>query len=365
MMEKDDKAGRPHICMIVPQADVKGGIAAVVSGYYGSQLEKDYDITYVESYCDGSRWTKLRKALRAYRQFRKVLRDRRPELVHIHSSFGPSFYRKLPFIRMCWRRGIPVVNHIHGSAFDEFYAKAPAWKQRLVRKIYGECTAFIVLAPEWKKRIGTIVPEDRITVIPNYAAEHPEVQEKAIRDRRWARQQILFLGVITEGKGLREMPAVIKAVSARFPGARFVFCGVGEEDWLRAEVGPELAARLEFPGWVRGEEKDRYLRESTLFWLPSHMEAMPMSALDAMGYGLPVVSTLAGGIPAVVENGKDGVLTAVGDTAAMAEAICRFLSDRTLWERASDACLARVHDAFSLEQHIRSIETVYRKVLHG
>lgn len=47
--------------MIVPNRMVKGGIASVVNGYRGSKLEKDYDITYVESYTDGSKLTKLFK----------------------------------------------------------------------------------------------------------------------------------------------------------------------------------------------------------------------------------------------------------------------------------------------------------------
>ena len=84
--------------MIVPQRDVQGGIASVTSGYYGSRLETDFDVIYVESYRDGSKWQKLLKALAAYRQFRKVLRKVKPDLIHIHSSFGPSFYRKMPFI---------------------------------------------------------------------------------------------------------------------------------------------------------------------------------------------------------------------------------------------------------------------------
>ena len=49
--------------MVVPDPLVKGGIAAVTQGYYGSALERDFDITYVQSYRDGSKWDKLFKAL--------------------------------------------------------------------------------------------------------------------------------------------------------------------------------------------------------------------------------------------------------------------------------------------------------------
>ena len=52
-----------RVCMVVPNRMVKGGIAAVVNGYRGSQLEKDYEITYVESYKDGSKFDKLLKGI--------------------------------------------------------------------------------------------------------------------------------------------------------------------------------------------------------------------------------------------------------------------------------------------------------------
>ena len=87
------------ICMIVQQRDVKGGIAAVTEGYYGSKLCSDYDITFIESYCDGSKFAKLKKFMKAYREFKKLLQSyERPELVHMHTSFGPSFYRSALFI---------------------------------------------------------------------------------------------------------------------------------------------------------------------------------------------------------------------------------------------------------------------------
>ena len=119
------------ICMIVQQRDVKGGIAAVTEGYYGSKLCSDYDITFIESYCDGSKFAKLKKFMKAYREFKKLLQSyERPELVHMHTSFGPGFYRSALFINKAASSGIPIVNHIHGADFDEFYRNASEKKRK-------------------------------------------------------------------------------------------------------------------------------------------------------------------------------------------------------------------------------------------
>lgn len=60
---------------------------------------------------------------------------------------------------------------------------------------------------------------------------------------------------------------------------------------------------VEFPGWIRNEQKKQYLREADIFLLPSYNEGMPMAILDAMGCGLPIVSTDVGGIPKIVRQG--------------------------------------------------------------
>lgn len=127
---------KKKVCMIVQNKMVKGGIAAVISGYYGSKLEQDYEIIYVESYKDGGKLTKLLKGIQGYIKFIKVLLVDKPDLVHIHSSFGPSFYRKLPFIYMASWAKKPIINHIHGADFDEFYTNSSEKKKRQIKKVY-------------------------------------------------------------------------------------------------------------------------------------------------------------------------------------------------------------------------------------
>ena len=217
-----------HVCMIVPNGAVKGGIASVVNGYRGSVLERRCRITYIESYQDGSKWDKLKKALKGYWAFRRLLKKDRPDLVHIHSSFGPSFYRKMPFILWSAARGIPVVNHIHGAEFDNFYEKAPASKKRRVRRVYRKCTRFIVLSREWKEKIAQIVSADRIDVIENYCVL-PEKLSNAERRQN----QILFLGALEERKGCCDIPVIFESVKRKCPNARLVMAGDGQMKQIR------------------------------------------------------------------------------------------------------------------------------------
>lgn len=351
--------------MIVQQRDVRGGIAAVLSAYYGSRLETDYDVLYIESYCDGSKLQKLIKAVCAYCSFVYSLLHNRPDLVHIHSSFGPSFYRKLPFIALSSFAGIPIVNHIHGADFDSFYTRSPHWKKVLIRKVYAQCAELIVLSDTWRALFSRIYPKDRITVIHNYGIPIPEAELQELALKRFSMKQVLFLGEICKRKGGDDLPEIIKHVLRIIPDVVFVIAGTGDIQRIQDALSPEALSHVVFPGWLRNASKDSALRQSAVFLLPSYQEGMPMAILDAMSYGLPIVSTTVGGIPELVNdiNTGNGVLLQPGDTNGLSKAICRYLTDYGVWQTASASSVHRLREQFSLDQHIVLLEQVYERNL--
>lgn len=356
---------KKKVCMIVQDKMVKGGIAAVISGYYGSVLEKDCNVIYVESYKNGGKFAKLFKAVSGYFHFAKVLIVDKPDLIHIHSSFGPSFYRKLPFIYMASWAKKPIINHIHGADFDEFYINASEKKKGRIRKAYNKCTVLIALSAEWKERLSKIVPKSKITVIENYSILHEDALEERLC--RPTNDTVLFLGEIGKRKGCYDIPAVASEVVKAVPDVRFILGGEGspEDEAAVKKLFEEkgVADHVIFSGWVRGADKDRLLREADVFFLPSYNEGMPMSVLDAMGYGLPVVSTNVGGIPKIVHDRENGFCCEAGDMQTMSAGIVKMLESRGMLESMSKESFRIVKDGYSLESHLKLIEGVYERTL--
>lgn len=356
---------KKRICMIVPNPMVKGGVAAVVNGYRGSKLEKDYEITYVESYRDGSKLEKLIKGISGYFHFALVLLFHKPDIVHIHSSFGPSFYRKMPFIYIASWAKIPIINHIHGADYDEFYVKASENKREKIRKVYSKCSLLVALSEEWKERLSQIVPSEKVVVIENYSTLH----EDALKGRmeRNCNNTVLFLGELGKRKGCYDIPSVIKMVKESIPGVRFVLAGAGseadEKNIKQLIEDKNVRDNTVFPGWVRGEEKDKLLREADVFFLPSYNEGMPMSVLDAMGYGLPIVSTNVGGIPKIVHNGDNGACLDPGDVPGFTKEIIRLLKADIYREESSAASLRIVEEGYSLDAHLSKLLSVYKELI--
>lgn len=362
--------------MIVPNPLVKGGIAAVTSGYYGSVLEEDYHMIYVQSYCDGSKLRKLFKAIGSYFVFFFTLLTGHVDLVHIHSSFGPSFYRKKVFIDMAGWWHIPVVNHIHGADFEEFFVNADEKKKKAIKKNYDKCAQIIALSDEWKDKLSQIVDAEKITVIPNYSIVHEDIFSEKTDNGELV--NILFLGELGTRKGVYDIPDIALALKEKCDGVnksagdtgiapRFILAGAGsEEDEKAIKEKTEtlgVSDMFFFPGWIRGEEKDELLRKADIFMLPSYNEGMPMSILDACGYGLPVISTNVGGIPKLVKDKENGFIYEPGDIAGMADGIFSLGMDEELRLQYGKRSLRLVMDEYSQGAHLGKIETVWKLIL--
>ena len=339
---------------------VKGGIAAVVNGYRNSQLEKDFDLRYIESYRDGRKLRKMLKAIVGYLRFIKVLIIEKPDLVHIHSSFGPSFYRKIPFIYLAYLFRIPIINHIHGSDYDTFYNQAGTVKKRIVHRVYMKCTLLVALSDAGRDQIRKIVPPEKIVVLENYSLLHKD----ALRDRlnRRSNNTVLYMGEIGRRKGCYDIPAIVEQVVKAIPDVSFVICGSGEVGRIkRLLIDRNIQNNVKFPGWVRDKEKDRLFREADVFLLPSYYEGMPMSILDAMGYGLPIVSTDVGGISRIVHDRENGFLCHAGCVADLSRGIIELLQNTELSKAyGENSCI--IAGEHSLEAHLVQLAQLYNAI---
>lgn len=351
---------KKKVCMIVPSFNAKGGITTVVSGYKNSELENEYQIEYIETYCDGGKISKVIKAICAYFKFGKELILNKPDLVHIHSSFGGSFYRKLPIIYMASFFRIPIVNHIHGSAIADLYINASPNKKKLVEKCFDKCQYLVVLSEEWKEKIAIVKTDTPTVVIENYSVIHKDCLRKKTNEIK----QILFLGFLTELKGCFDIPEIIEKVIQQCDKIKVILAGSGEDEKIQEVLKKKkLEKYFVFPGWVKKEEKEELLKTSNLFLLPSYTEAMPMSILEAMGYGLPIIASNVGGIPQLVEDGENGFMVKPGNIDGFSAAILKIIQNDNLSYEMGKNSLEKADEKYSLEAHIQKIKILYETVL--
>ena len=124
----------------------------------------------------------------------------------------------------------------------------------------------------------------------------------------------------------------------------------------KAAAMPE---RIEFIGVRAQPEVLALMRRARVAVVPSYSDPFPFTVLEALSQATPVVASAVSGIPEVLKEGENGLLIAPGDSAALARAIMRILSDDTLWSRLSVGA-ASTAGAFSLATREGAVLASYR-----
>ena len=175
---------------------------------------------------------------------------------------------------------------------------------------------------------------------------------------------ILFFGRIWPYKGLDYLIAAEPAISAACPEARFVIAGRGEDlDRYRAMMThPE---RFEVLGeFIPRDKVPRLFQQASVVALP-YIEASQSAVIPlAYAFGRPVVATAVGGIPDVVEHGRDGLLIPPRDSDALAKAVISLLQDQETRHRMGQRVLEKTRNELSWTTIARRTMKVYQAVAH-
>ena len=344
-----------RIVMLGTAFDTMGGISSVVNVYRAAGLFERWPVTYIATHRDGSKFAKLNRAGCAVMQFLRLLILRRVLAVHVHTSSRASFWRKGIFFLLAGAFRVPIILHLHGGNFDQYFDKVGSYRKRIIRFAFNHVAAVIALSDEWRKWMLS-----RFGKVNVFVAFNPVAIPAPVTDEREA-ATLLFLGQFGQRKGIYILLAAVAKLAGEFPTLRLLAGGDGELEQVR-EMANALGIkdRVEILGWVKGAAKDALLARSTIYVLPSYAENLPMSVLEAMAAGMPVISTPVGGIPSAIEHGVEGYLVTPGDSDALAEAIRGLLVDRDACRQMGEAARAKAIVKFSAEKVIADVEHVYR-----
>lgn len=344
------------IAMLGTRFDTMGGISSVVNVYRAAGLFDRWPIRYITTHCDGGRFAKLQVAVAGLLSFVALLLSGKVAVVHIHVSSSASFWRKLAFLAPAYIAGKRVVLHLHSGRFHQFYEQGcgPLGKW-LVRYAFDHAACAVVLSEGWKSWLQTISSNPNIVAIYNPV----EVPAHTV-EGRFDHFRVICLGRVCRAKGSYDLLKAATLLKARHPRLEMVLAGDGDIAAFAEDVrmaGMETSIRL--PGWIRGEGKQRLLDTASIYALPSYGEGLPMSLLEAMANGIPVISTRVGGIPETVADGADGFLINPGDVDALVNRLDQLLSDREAAARFGAAAREKILGRFSTETVLPQIEAVY------
>jgi len=333
------------VLMLGPALEVMGGITSVTQTWLASKALQDVEVIHVGTVGEGRRSRKAIQMVQAQGAFLQAL-GKKPDLVHIHVANWLSFLRKVWYFQQARAARLPVVLHIHGDHFADFHDKSEA-SAALVRHAFERSALVLALSERARRSFDEWTGgRARTEVLYN-----PVLLDGVGTGRPLAEPPvILFMGLVGDRKGVFDLVAVIPEILAAAPGTRFVFGGNGEVDRLRAAIAAAgVEGSCEVLGWVAGAAKVRAFERASIYCLPSYSEGLPVSVLEAMAAGLPVVSTAIAGTPEAVRDGESGFLITPGDRAALAERLCCLASDASLRASMGQAGRALAEARFGSE----------------
>jgi len=242
----------------------------------------------------------------------------------------------------------------------------------LLEKIYLKRTTNFIAVSEWVKGfIANSNNDKEIKVIHNGVDSekfHPKNKKSEefgfLNDTN--KHIIFYCGRLLALKGLKTLIYSMKEILKRHD-AYFVFAGSGDtkrwEDMINLNGITEK--NYKFFGYVPYEKIHHLYSKIDIFVLPSFTESFPLTILEAMSSGVPVIASNVGGIPEIIENQKDGLLFEAGNANQLAKTIINLLSNKNLRKSISLNARLKVENKFSSKDMAAETKRFYEKIIEA
>lgn len=287
----------------------------------------------------------------------RLCRRVRPDIVHANSSKAGALAMLAGSVTGVRAR----VFTAHGWAFRwhaGFSARLYLWLERLT----GRLATHVVCVSQSERAAGLeagTCSDAKTVVIPNAVDTSASVPARGDHDNR-----VPVIVSVTRLKAPKDAPTLLRGL-ARLNGTAHHTRIVGDGPERQAVEAELRRLGLEQAVELVGERRDirTLLAAADVFVLSSRSEGMPVSILEAMAAGLPIVASDVGGVPELVVEGETGLLTAPADDAALAGALARLLADPDLRRGMGAAGRARVEALFDLPRFHRAHLRLYEEAL--
>ena len=310
-------------------------------------------------------------AVRLARLIRKI----RPHILHTHTAKAGAVGRAAALLAGSARPPV-VVHTFHGHVLRGYFdpVRARAFRQ-LERTLARSTTALVAVSPQVRDDLVEldVAPATRFAVV-RLGIELDQRVASGSNGRGETRRvlgigegpfTVGWIGRMTGIKRTDDVLLAFKSLRERGIDARLCLVGDGPDRDQVERRAHELGVMREtlFLGYQ--EQVSSFFSAFDVFILPSANEGTPVTAIEALAAGKPVVATRVGGIPDVVRDGEDGFLVEPGDVDALGERLAQLARDKPLRERMGKAARARVRERYSVERLVDDVDRLYRSLLEA
>lgn len=261
-----------------------------------------------------------------------------------------------------------TVFHFHAAGLPEIYPRLPWWLKPLFEVAYRNADLAIFTTANTASA-GYDLAAKQVAVIPYGIPDNSCIPLTDLRQVKDGVTRILFMGILCEGKGLLTLIEACSQLKDAGLSFGLICAGSFESESFRKEVAHLIAAHglsecIEFPGVLTGAEKWRAFREADVFCFPSHYhsESFGVVLIEAMSFGLPIVTTRWRGIPDVVGGSGGAIIVEPKQPRLVAEGLRTLMNDpelRASMGRKNRECFC---DNYTLAKHRDRMEMALQSV---
>jgi glycosyltransferase involved in cell wall biosynthesis len=303
----------------------------------------------------------------------RIMRLERPTILHTHTAKAGAIGRGAALLAGQARPPI-IVHTFHGHVLRGYFGRFWTGVFRLLERALALSTdALVAVSPEVRDELVAlgVAPASKFRVIrlgielDNRVSSDAAARTETRRVMGITAEQFV-VGWIGRMIGVKRPDVVLRSFRAlRDEGIDAVLCMVG--DGPDREPVEELAVELGivrhclFPGYQ--EDVGPFFSAFDVFVLPSGNEGTPVTAIEALASGCPVVATRVGGVPDVVADGEDGFLVAPAAVEELATRLAQLARDPDLRARMGAAGRERMETRYSVDRLIDDVDRLYRDLL--
>lgn len=321
------------ILMLGNSPKVHGGITSVISQIlkYDWNNNNNISIDFISTYEGGNNIHKIIYFYKQYKLIRKYIKNNKVDYVHMHISHYGSFHRANFLLKYFERKKIKTIVHLHSSEFKVFYNSSSRYFQKKISLFFEKANIVITLGEQWKDYIKSISPKAN-AIILNNSVDNPKKEVKQEKNKI----SFLYMGVLVKRKGvidlLKAIDMINKTNASDLQNVVFNIAGDGEEKINLENFVKEnhLNEYVNFLGWIDDKTKEETYLKNDIMILPSYNEGLPMCILEAMSYGMPIITTNVGSIKEAVINEQNGFIFEPGEIEKMANYITSCISNYNL-----------------------------------
>ena len=345
-----------------------------------------------------SRWMRLIRIPRLFynrqaeTRFNAYLRHWKPDLVHIHNL---HYHLTPSILSACARQAIPAVMTLHdirmicpsalltenpafrglcntgdpliclrkkckNGALSETLVSIAEYYVNRRHPLYRSVQAFITPSAALMSLIRQF-GFSRPVHIDNFVDPQLLQEQRSFRDNDQDDGYFLYIGRLSPEKGLQYLLAAM----AQLPEIPLKIAGTGPYESTLKQLAKEYRlTRVEFLGFQPKSAVSDLLRGCRATVLPCNwFENLPLSVIESLAFGKPVIASRVGGLPEILDHGRCGMLVSPGDTRELADALRTLFENPDIARQLGATGYERAASVYSAKRHLEQLQSLYRTVI--